>query len=806
MNEVIAKIFLPSILTVIVISLILKGRKKDLQKQKGLWLILGGFSLILLGSLFEVSEYVSLGIAFWRNFTDKFFYARFCVLVGCLILGLGLIRRLTAVEILQATKGKLLSAQSEVEREILRRQRLEGELEKSQAAWEAFKVEKQKFLVQISHEMRTPLNGVLGMIELLLETKLDIHQQRMAQIIKESGFILLNLINENLDFSTIETGKLRLENKTFNLRHKIEELIELMAERAQAKNLEFNFKLQPDVPVEVQGDPLRLYQILFNLLGNAIKYTKSGEIFLGVRVFEEFEDKVVLHFAVRDTGIGIAPKFHEKVFQPFYQIDSSQSSKREGTGLGLAIVKELVGMMRGKLGLESELGKGSTFWFTLEMKKPLETLQTDEAADGNLEELKIMVGENDPFHLQNLRRHLAALGLQADEAASGKEMLEMLRGAAQRGKPYNLGLISMGLPELNGLQLAKAIKNDWNLRKIKLVLLTSFTDHHVPSEPEAGIEAYLTKPVSAAKLSQCLDALLNWDQGKDQGVREVKNEKPERFKRGPCKVLVAENNRLNQEVVKAMLQSLGCQVDIVETGQQALDAVAKTQYTLIFMDCLMPDMDGFAATQAIRNLENIDNSRERVPIIALTAHALDGDREACLAAGMDDYLSKPVTKSQLQEILARRLKAEPASDPRAEGYCPAEPPLSGREQVHPGSEKPSAGQPLDSRILDEIRSLQQEGTLDLLSRLIQVYVSETPSLLEKLFNAVELQDFGEIYKTAHTLKSSSAHIGALPLAELFRKLEALAKDESLDQAQPVLARISSEYDRVRHALQVELSG
>ena len=262
-----------------------------------------------------------------------------------------MIRRLTAVEILRETKDKLLSARSEVERETLRRQRLEQELKKSQAAWKAFKEEKQKFLVQISHEMRTPLNGVLGMIELLLESKLDSHQLRMAQVINESGLVLLNLINENLDFSAMETGKLKLENKTFNLRHKIEELINLMAERAQAKNLEFNFKLQPHVPAEVRGDPLRLYQILFNLLGNAIKYTDSGEIFLGVRVYEASEDKVALHFAVRDTGIGIAPEFHETIFQPFFRIESYQSNKHEGTGLGLAIAKELVEMMNGKIGL-----------------------------------------------------------------------------------------------------------------------------------------------------------------------------------------------------------------------------------------------------------------------------------------------------------------------------------------------------------------------------------------------------------------------------------------------------------------------
>jgi two-component system, sensor histidine kinase and response regulator len=501
MDVVIAKICLPLILIIIVVALLLRSRKRGTQNQKGLWLILGGFSLFLLGSFAEVSEYASLDLASVRTFFDRF-YARFCFLAGCLILLVGLIRRLPAVEILQETEGKLLNTQAELKREILNRQRLENELEKTQAALKALKEAKQEFLAWISHEMRTPLHGVLGMTELLMETKLDAHQLRMAQSINDSGYILLNLINENLDFSAMEAGKLQLEKSTFNLRHKIEELIDLMAERAQAKNLEFNFKLHPNLPVEVRGDPLRLYQILFNVLGNAIKYTEAGEIFLSGRLVEESEDKVTLHFAVRDTGLGISPEHHEKLFQPFYQVDSPESRKQEGSGLGLAIARELVERMHGEIGLESEPGKGSTFWFMIEMEKPLGAARLDTATDGNLEVLRAIVAENDHFHLQNLMRHLNGLGLQADQASSGREMLQVMRGAAQISKPYDVAFISMGLPDLNGQRLAKAIKSDWNLRKTKIVLLTSFADcKHLPPEPEAGIEAFLNKPVSGAKLN-----------------------------------------------------------------------------------------------------------------------------------------------------------------------------------------------------------------------------------------------------------------------------------------------------------------
>lgn len=569
------------------------------------------------------------------------------------------------------------------------------------------------------------------------------------------------------------------------------------------------------MPVEVQGDPLRLYQILFNLVGNAVKYTQSGEILLGVRVFEDFEDKVALHFAVRDTGIGIATQYHERVFQPFYRLETPESRQYEGSGLGLAIVKELVERMHGQIGLESELGKGSTFWFIIEMDKPLDTARNDMATDDRLEQLRIIVAENDHFHLQNLRRHLGALGLRADQARSGREMLEIVRGAAQRNKPYDLGLISMSLPDLNGQQLAKAIKNEWYFKKMKLVILTSFSDYkHLSPEPEDGIEAYLTKPVSEEKLSHCLASLLNREARSDQDIIEAKTEEPKKLKRFPYRVLVAENNLVNQEVVKAMLQSLGCQVDVVETGKEALAAISEESYALILMDCQMPDMNGFEATKAIRALENKDNARGRMPVVALTAHGMKGDREACLTAGMDDYLTKPFNKEQLQEILAKWLQAQPAPDPETNGSAfsgscntrDGEHPPLGTEHLHVGLEELSPGQPLDGRILREIRSLQQEGTSDLLNKVIRAYVSQTPDLMERLFNAVCQGNASEAYEIAHTLKSSSANIGALPLAKLFKKLETLVQEKTLDQAKPILAHISSEYDRVRNALQLEMSG
>jgi signal transduction histidine kinase/DNA-binding response OmpR family regulator len=648
MTGFLTKLVPAAVLSIIIIVLVHQGRKENLRKHRGLYLIIAAFGLIFLGSLLEGLESIPFLEPFGRTLLTKL-----CVLGGYLLLAGGLVQGLAALENLGEATGRV---QSQLAQETSERQRLEGELAASQTALENLNEAKQNFLLRISHEMRTPLNGVIGMTDLLLETKLDGHQLKMAQVIRESGFILLNLINENLDFSTMEAGKMKLEERPFNLRLKIEELIDLMAERAQAKNLEFNFKLAPDLPAEVRGDPLRLYQILFNLLGNAIKYTQAGEIFLGVRVFQEYLDRVALHFAVRDTGTGIPQECQAKVFQPFYRVDSPESRKHEGSGLGLAIAKELVEMMHGEIGVESEPGKGSTFWFIIEMAKPLGTTRTEGAAEeGPAKKLRILVAENNEVHIKNLKRHLAVLNLQADQAASGQQMLELLRGAAQRGKPYRLGLISMDLPDFNGLKLARAIKGDWNLREIKLVLLTSFADHkNVPAEPEAEIEAYLNKPVSAAKLSQCIATLLNWN----QAVISDKEEAPKKYKRFPYRVLVAEDNLVNQEVVKAMLQSLGCQVDLVDTGQQAVAAVSEVSYDLVFMDCQMPEMDGYEATRAIRSLEDQDKVRARLPILALTAHAMEGDRERCLAAGMDDYLAKPVTKEDLQNALEKWLAPE----------------------------------------------------------------------------------------------------------------------------------------------------
>jgi two-component system, sensor histidine kinase and response regulator len=299
-------------------------------------------------------------------------------------------------------------------------------------------------------------------------------------------------------------------------------------------------------------------------------------------------------------------------------------------------------------------------------------------------------------------------------------------------------------------------------------------------------------------------------------VIEAKVEEPKRLNRFPYNVLVAENNPVNQEVVKAMLQSCGCRVDVVENGQEVIAAVADTPYALVFMDCMMPVLDGFEATKAIRTLENQDDSRARVPIVALTAHTMKGDREMCLAAGMDDYLSKPFTKEQLQEILGKWLQAQPAPEPVTPESCPeasgsgevpgVPPPPPGGNHARPGSAASSADQPLDGHILSQIRSLQQDGAPNLLNKVIQTYLSETPNLLDRLFNAVEQENAHETYKAAHTLKSSSAHIGALPLAEFFKKLEALAQEKALGQAKPLIAQISSEYDRVRNALQLEMSG
>ena len=674
-----------------------------------------------------------------------------------------------------------------VARDVTQHKRNEEALRLAREAAESANHAKSSFLARMSHEIRTPMNGVLGMTELLLETGLSSTQRKYAETVQRSGKNLLAIINDLLDFSKIEAGKLELEHVDMDLRRIIEDIVELLAERAHSKGLELACSIPGDLVTHIKGDPLRLGQILTNLLGNAIKFTERGAVVIRVESVGESAKNATMRFEVTDTGVGISETAQSRIFEEFSQADGSTTRKHEGSGLGLAISKQLVEMMGGNIHVKSSLGAGSTFWFTLSFEKQVAPHGDSRSAPiGLLTGVRGLIIESSAIHRGILQAHMAGWEMSLRVAEAPKQAIDLLAEAAARSVPYDLAVVDLGTTGTEALELARAIRARADIGKVRMVMLTR-RPIDIQHAQEAGFNACLVKPVRQTVLYECL---VNIMAGRPQeAVAAPAVSKPAA---APTEVggniLLVEDNMINQQVALGILQIRGYSVTVVSNGREALEAHSQGAFDLILMDCHMPEMDGFEATREIRRREKAAKANH-IPIVALTANAMARDREECLNAGMDDHLSKPFNMLALQEMLDRWMPRGSAKHAQASQ-------LAARATA-------KAAEVLDRQVLDQLGKVVTNGKPELLARVIKTYLAESPKLIRKLQEAARAGDAAQIAASAHALKSCSANLGATVLSRYCDDVEASARAADTEAARKIVSQIESEHGSVQSALSSE---
>lgn len=664
-----------------------------------------------------------------------------------------------------------------VTRDLTHRKQAEEAIKRAKEEAEAANQAKSDFLANISHEVRTPMTGIIGIAGLLAEAELSGKQREYCEIIRRSSESLLTVINEILDFSKAEAGKVELEIIDFDLRTAVEEVTGLFASQAAHKEVELINFVGYEVPTALQGDPGRLRQILSNLISNALKFTAKGEVVVRVSVGEQTPALATIRFDVADTGIGISKDGIETLFNPFTQADASTTRKYGGTGLGLAICKKLVALMNGEIGVESASGKGSTFWFTVPMLKQKAAQRQLPKPRHKLEGLRALVIESNSTNCEVLDHYLDALGIKCTCTGNSAAALDELHRAAAIGAAYDLVILDFKLVAVDGLEVARSIRGDVNTGAPKLLLLTSVGKRgDAKLAEQAGFDAYLSKPVSFSCLTDCL-ALVMGEAPAVGGasplvtrhvVAEIKGQ-------NRLRVLVADDNHINQKVVASLLENVGHRADVVSSGKEALEAFILVPYDVVLMDLQMPELNSSEACRRIRVLAN--ETGRRTSIIAVTAHAVKGDKERYLAAGFDAYVSKPINPAELKSVIASTVTDD-------SNCAPSE----------------VAAEPLDN-VLNLTEALARvEGNRDLLAKIARMFLELYPKLLAESQEAVLRADCELLARAARTIASSAGQLGAGRVRVAAKKLEKLSRQGDLSQAPCALDELDTEIQLVQSAI------